>query len=82
MGLFAPPHFFVFNQERKLIYCGRGVDKPRNPANVTVNDLENALEEFIQGKPISTPLTNPIGCNVKWKGKDPHWIPADACDLG
>ncbi len=25
--------------------------------------------------------TNPIGCNVKWEGKDAHWMPADACDL-
>jgi len=28
-----------------------------------------------------TPVTNPIGCNVKWEGKDPHWMPEDACDL-
>jgi peroxiredoxin len=20
-------------------------------------------------------------CNVKWDGKDAHWMPADACDL-
>ena len=26
-------------------------------------------------------LTNPIGCNVKWDGKDAHWMPPDACDL-
>nr|NLJ03772.1 thioredoxin family protein [Bacillota bacterium] len=30
---------------------------------------------------ITTPLTNPIGCNVKWDGKDPHWMPVEACDL-
>jgi len=50
-------------------------------SKVTVNDLENALEEHVAGKPISTPLTNPIGCNVKWEGEDAHWMPADACDL-
>lgn len=22
-----------------------------------------------------------IGCNVKWGGKDKHWMPADVCDL-
>ncbi len=33
-------------------------------------------------KPVSEPLTNPIGCNVKWEGKDAHWMPAEACDLG
>ncbi|MFW6039103.1 MAG: hypothetical protein ACOC9P_01355 [bacterium] len=30
---------------------------------------------------LRTPLTNPKGCNVKWNGKDAHWMPADACDL-
>jgi len=35
----------------------------------------------LAGKPVSTPLTNPIGCNVKWEGKDAHWMPAEACDL-
>ena len=26
-------------------------------------------------------ITNPIGCNVKWKGKEEHWMPPEACDL-
>jgi hypothetical protein len=48
---------------------------------MTVNDLENALEELLAGKEITTPITNPIGCNVKWEGKDAHWMPPEACDL-
>ena len=35
----------------------------------------------LAGKVPAIPLTNPIGCNVKWKGKDHHWMPAEACDL-
>lgn len=46
-----------------------------------MNDLENALTELTEGKEITTPLTNPVGCNVKWDGKPPHWMPAEACDL-
>ncbi len=80
-GALRTPHFFVFDEARKLVYCGRGVDSPRDTSRITVNDLENALEELMAGKPVSTPLTNPIGCNVKWEGKDAHWMPADACDL-
>jgi len=80
-GALRTPHFYVFDKDRKLIYCGRGVDSPRNAANITVNDLERALEEHVSGKKITTPLTNPIGCNVKWAGKEKHWMPADACDL-
>lgn len=80
-GALRTPHFFVFDKHRKLIYTGRGVDNPRDTSKMTVNDLERALEEYLAGKSISVPLTNPIGCNVKWEGKEKHWMPADACDL-
>ncbi len=80
-GALRTPHFFVFNKERRLVYTGRGVDNPRNTAEMTTNDLERALEEIVAGKPVSIPLTNPIGCNVKWDGKDEHWMPPEACDL-
>jgi len=80
-GALRTPHFFVFDKERKLIYTGRAVDNPREASKITVNDLENALEEYLAGKAITTPVTNPIGCNIKWEGKDAHWMPPEACDL-
>jgi peroxiredoxin len=80
-GALKTPHFYVFNENRKLVYTGRGVDNPRDTSRMTVNDLDRALSELIEGKPVSVPVTNPIGCNIKWEGKDPHWMPADACDL-
>ena len=80
-GALRTPHFFVFNEDRVLIYTGRGVDSPRDTSMMTINDLDRALEEHLAGNPISIPLTNPIGCNVKWDGKDAHWMPVDACDL-
>jgi peroxiredoxin len=80
-GGLRTPHFFVFDEKRKLIYTGRGVDNPRDTGKMTVNDLERALGEHLAGKPVSAPLTNPIGCNVKWEGQDAHWMPPEACDL-
>ena len=80
-GALRTPHFYVFDSDRKLVYTGRGVDNPREVSKMTVNDLANALEEHVAGKPVSTPLTNPIGCNVKWDGMDAHWMPEEACDL-
>ena len=80
-GALRTPHFYVFDQPRKLVYTGRGVDNPRHAAESTVNDLDRALEQLLTGKPISTPMTNPIGCNVKWEGRDSHWMPPEACDL-
>jgi peroxiredoxin len=80
-GALRTPHFYVFDSERKLRYTGRGVDSPRQTEKMTVNDLDRALAELVAGKPVSVPLTNPIGCNVKWDGKDAHWMPPEACDL-
>ena len=80
-GALRTPHFYVFDKNRELIYSGRGVDTPRDTRQMTVNDLDRTLEEHLAGNPVSAPLTNPIGCNVKWEGMDAHWMPADACDL-
>ncbi len=80
-GALRTPHFFVFDEKRRLIYTGRGIDTPRDGSQMTVNDLANALEDALAGRPVAVPLTNPIGCNVKWDGKDPHWMPTEACDL-
>ena len=80
-GALRTPHFYVFDKARKLVYTGRGVDNPRDASMITVNDLDRALEEHLAGEPISLPITNPIGCNVKWEGKDAHWMPPEACDL-
>ncbi len=80
-GALRTPHFYVFDPDRNLVYTGRGIDSPRDARKATVNDLDTALEALLTGQPISTPVTNPIGCNVKWRGREEHWMPADACDL-
>ncbi len=80
-GALRTPHFFVFNEKRELVYTGRGVDSPRDTDRMTSNDLDRALSEITTGKKISVPVTNPIGCNIKWEGKDKHWMPAESCDL-
>ncbi|NQX64485.1 thioredoxin family protein [Paenibacillus qinlingensis] len=80
-GALRTPHFYVFDENRRLVYTGRGVDNPKDASKITINNLDIALEELTSGQAIALPLTNPLGCNVKWDGKDAHWMPADACDL-
>lgn len=80
-GALRTPHFFVFNEKRELVYTGRGVDNPREASKSTINDLDRALTELTEGRPISVPITNPIGCTIKWKGTDSHWMPPGARDL-
>ena len=80
-GALRTPHFYVFDEKRELIYTGRGIDSPRDITKMTINDLENALMQHLNGQEITIPVTNPIGCNVKWDGKDAKWMPPEACDL-
>ncbi|MCX7013161.1 MAG: thioredoxin family protein [Candidatus Sumerlaeota bacterium] len=80
-GALRTPHFYVFDRNRKLVYTGRGVDSPRDTSKMKINYLAQALEEHLAGKTLSAPLTNPSGCNVKWEGKNEHWMPPEACDL-
>lgn len=80
-GALRTPHFYVFDASRRLVYTGRGIDNPRDWTQATTNELEDALEAALAGKAPDVALTNPIGCNVKWDGKDAHWMPAEACDL-
>ena len=39
------------------------------------------LEAVLADRPVDRPMTNAIGCNVKWEGQDAHWMPPEACDL-
>jgi peroxiredoxin len=80
-GALRTPHFFVFDDKRRLVYTGRAVDSPKDILNITVNDLDRILEELTAGNPVTVSVTNPIGCNLKWEGKNKKWMPPEACDL-
>ncbi len=80
-GALRTPHFYLFDRERKLRYTGRMDDNPRAPAGASTHELRDALDAVLAGREVEVPLTNPIGCNVKWKNQDAHWMPAEACDL-
>jgi peroxiredoxin len=80
-GALRTPHFYVFDRERKLRYTGRMDDNPRHPGQETTRELRDAVEDLLANREVAVPLTNPLGCNVKWRDQDKHWMPAEACDL-
>lgn len=80
-GALRTPHFYVFDKDRELVYTGRACDTPRDATQASVNDLGRALTQLLDGDRPDPAVTNPIGCNVKWDGRDAHWMPADACDI-
>ena len=80
-GALRTPHYYVFDQDRKLRYTGRMDDNPRNPGMEKTHELRDAMDALLAGKKPPVEVTNPIGCNVKWQGKERHWMPPEACDL-
>jgi peroxiredoxin len=80
-GALRTPHYYVFDADRKLRYTGRMDDNPRTPGAEKTRELRDAVDAVLAGKKPPVEITNPIGCNVKWWGKENHWMPADACDL-
>jgi peroxiredoxin len=80
-GALRTPHFYVFDAERRLRYTGRMDNNPYDASKATQHDLRDALDAMLAGKTPAVQTNNPIGCNVKWAGKDAHWMPPEACDL-
>lgn len=63
------PEVFLFDAKGKLVYRGRVDDRyvRRGGAakQVQSNDLENAIQELLSGKAITTARTEPLGCPVE-----------------
>lgn len=62
------PDLFVFDGNLKCAYRGQFDDsRPKNEKPVTGKDLRKALDEILEGKPVSFDQIPSIGCNIKWK---------------
>lgn len=69
------PDFFLFDQNRKLVYRGQLDDsRPGNSVPVTGRDLRLALDAVLAGQPVPSAQKPSLGCNIKWKpGQEPHY---------
>jgi peroxiredoxin len=72
------PDFFLFDQDRRLVYRGRlDASRPKSGAPVTGDELGAAVEAVLTGAPVSGDQVPSIGCNIKWKpGNEPDWFGA------
>jgi thiol-disulfide isomerase/thioredoxin len=70
------PDFFVFDQERRLVYRGQFDDaRPGSDIPVTGSDLVAAVGAVLEGKPVIEEQKPSIGCNIKWKkGNEPDYF--------
>ncbi len=69
------PDFFVFDQDRRLVYRGQLDDsRPGNGKLVNGRDLRMALDAVLSGKDVGSQQRPSAGCNIKWKpGNEPEY---------
>ena len=70
------PDFFVFDENRKLVYRGQLDDsRPGNNRPLTGRDLRAAIDAVLGGQPVASEQRASIGCNIKWKpGNAPDYF--------
>lgn len=61
------PDPFLFDRERRLVYRGRIDDNWKEPDKVTRQDLREAIEAVLAGRPAAQEQLASLGCNIKWK---------------
>ena len=63
-GATKTPEVYVLDVSSKLVYHGR-IDNSQKPEGITSNDLREALDEMLAGKPISKTGGAAFGCTIK-----------------
>lgn len=61
------PEVYLFDHNLALVYHGSIDDSPRDPSKVTKRFLHNALTATLASQTPTEPLTQVIGCSIKWK---------------
>ena len=64
LGATKTPEVYVLDASNKLVYHGR-IDNSQKPEGITSNDLREALDEMLAGKPISKTGGAAFGCTIK-----------------
>jgi peroxiredoxin len=64
LGATRTPEAYLIDPSGKLVYHGR-IDNSQNTANITSNDLREALDEMLAGKPVSKTGGAAFGCTIK-----------------
>jgi peroxiredoxin len=61
------PDFFLFDENRTLVYRGQLDDSRPGRGTANGRDLRGAIEALLSGKPVDSDQNPSVGCNIKWK---------------
>jgi peroxiredoxin len=63
-GASRTPEVYVLDASMKLVYHGR-IDNSQNGEAITSNDVRDALDEMLAGKPVTKTGGAAFGCTIK-----------------
>ncbi len=67
-GAVCTPDPFLLDREHRIAYHGRIDDAHGKPhSEATTSELEEAIEQVLEGKEVSIPSLPSCGCSIKWK---------------
>tara|TARA_Y100000310_G_scaffold345709_1_gene468621 strand:+ start:23043 stop:23603 length:561 start_codon:yes stop_codon:yes gene_type:complete len=67
-GAACTPDPFLFDKDLKLVYHGRIDDAHQEThEEAKTNELEEAIQQVLEGKEVTIKEEPSLGCNVKWK---------------
>ena len=62
------PDFYIFDKSDELVYRGQLDDsRPGNGKPLTGKDIRQALDDLLNGNPVSEDQFPSQGCNIKWR---------------
>jgi peroxiredoxin len=62
------PDFYIFDDDLNCVYRGQmDGSRPGNGVPVTGEHIRKALDDILEGKPVTEDQIPSIGCNIKWK---------------
>lgn len=66
-GATRTPHVFLIDSNSVICYCGAIDDSAEEAEAVKHPYLRRAIAQLLKGETIATPMTEPVGCAVKWR---------------
>lgn len=64
LGAQVTPEVFLLDAGNKLVYHGR-IDNSRSGTNIEANDLRDAMDSMLAGKPVAKTQADAFGCSIK-----------------
>jgi hypothetical protein len=63
-GASRTPESFLFDKNGILVYHGAIDDSPGDPSSVKRHHLQTAIDEMVEGKPVTVKETRSVGCSI------------------